>query len=134
MALGMQGAVEQSHMDHPDFRAFGRIFATLNHDESRGMVSLTPDQQARFLAEHPGMFVPASGAWGRGGSTMVELERADGEVVGEAMTLAWQNAAAKKKKKPATSSRAAKSKPRSVRAKAAKRRPAASKRPARKRR
>ena len=133
MALGLQGVVEQSHMDHPDFRAFGRIFATLTHDETRGMVSLTPDQQARVLADHPGMFVPAAGAWGRGGSTMVELQQADGEVVGEAMTLAWQNAAAKKKN-PATSSRAPKSKPRSAPKKAAKRTPVARKRPARKRR
>ena len=38
IALGMSGAVEASHMDHPDFRANGRIFATLDHENVRGMV------------------------------------------------------------------------------------------------
>ena len=93
LALGFQGAIEASHMNHPDFRANGRIFATLNGDGTKGMVALTPDQQGQFLRAHPGMFEPAAGAWGRGGSTMVLLASADAEIVGEAMTLAWQNSA-----------------------------------------
>ena len=28
IALGMQGAIERAHMNHPDFRANGRIFAS----------------------------------------------------------------------------------------------------------
>jgi hypothetical protein len=40
--------------------------------------------------------VPAAGAWGRGGATMVQFAAADQEVVGEAMTLAWQAAMAAK--------------------------------------
>jgi hypothetical protein len=39
--------------------------------------------------------VPAAGAWGRGGSTMIVLAKADQEIVGEALTLAWQSASAK---------------------------------------
>jgi hypothetical protein len=35
------------------------------------------------------VFVPAAGAWGRGGSTMILLAKADQEIVGEALTLAW---------------------------------------------
>ena len=90
IALGMKDAIEREHMGHPDFRANGRIFATLSADGKRGMVSLTPDQQKEFIHANSTMFVPAAGAWGRGGSTMVELRAADPEVVGEAMTLAWQ--------------------------------------------
>ena len=78
-------------MAHPDFRANGRIFATIYPDSERGMVQLTPDQQASFIRDHPGIFEPASGAWGRGGSTTVQLDRVDEETLGEAMTLAWQN-------------------------------------------
>ena len=33
IALGMKDTVEASHMDHPDFRVNGRIFATLHHDQ-----------------------------------------------------------------------------------------------------
>jgi len=80
-------------MGHPDFRAGGKkIFATLNADETRGMVSLTPEQQREMIREYPEMFVPASGAWGVQGATMVELRQASAEAVGEAMTLAWQRA------------------------------------------
>jgi hypothetical protein len=57
------------------------------------MVKLTPEQQERFIRENPGMFAPAAGAWGRGGSTMVIFASATEEVVGEAMTLAWQSLA-----------------------------------------
>jgi hypothetical protein len=95
LALGMEGAVEGAHMAHPDFRVNGRIFATIYPDHKRAMVQLTPDQQHAFIAEHPAVFEPASGAWGRGGSTTVHLAVANTHVVGEAMTLAWQHAVKK---------------------------------------
>ena len=38
----MEGAVEGAHMGHPDFRAHGKIFATLHPDLQTGMVKLTP--------------------------------------------------------------------------------------------
>jgi len=95
IVLGMEGAFEGAHMGHPDFRAHGRIFATLNAEETRGVVMLTPEQQQIVLADHAAMFEPAAGAWGRSGSTWVILDAADEDAVGEAVTLAWQNAAAK---------------------------------------
>jgi hypothetical protein len=86
----MEGAIESAHMNHPDFRAAnGRIFATLTEDEKRGMASLTPEQQADFM-KRSSAFSPAAGAWGRGGSTIIDLAKADKELVGEAVTLAWQ--------------------------------------------
>jgi len=90
MALGLQGAVEGEHMAHPDFRANGRVFATIARDAKWGMVKLSPEQQREFTAAQPVTFVPATGAWGRSGCTMVQLATADRETVGEAMTLAWQ--------------------------------------------
>ena len=36
------------------------------------------------------MFSPESGAWGRAGSTRIQLAAADEELVGEALTLAWR--------------------------------------------
>ena len=90
IALGMEGAVEGEHMNHPDFRANGRIFATLRGDGKHGMVGLTPEQQAEFIRAAPDAFAPESGAWGRQGSTRVTLAAANEELVGEAMTLAWR--------------------------------------------
>jgi hypothetical protein len=91
LALSFEGAIEGAHMNHPDFRANGRIFATIAPGETRGMVRLTPEEQAEFLRDHPKMFDPAAGAWGRQGSTMVELKAADKRTVRAAMTLAWQH-------------------------------------------
>jgi uncharacterized protein YdhG (YjbR/CyaY superfamily) len=95
IALGMPDAVEGSHMGHPDFRAAGRIFASLYDEERRGMVKLTRAQQQRFVEEHPAAFEPQPGAWGRQGYTAVRLESADQETLGEAITLAWQNVSSK---------------------------------------
>lgn len=97
IALGMKGAVEGSHMGHPDFRAHGRIFATLHADLETGMVALTPEQQGEFIRAHPAVFAPENGAWGRQGSTAVRLAAAEEETAGDALTLAWQNSAARAK-------------------------------------
>ena len=95
IALGLPGTQEREHMDHPDFRANGRIFATLHGDGKHGMVKLTPDQQRRFVDEQPAAFAPENGAWGRQGCTRVTLAAVDEQTLGEALTLAWQNSAAK---------------------------------------
>ena len=78
-------------MGHPDFRANGKIFATLYPDGASGMVKLTPDQQQDFLSVAAEAFSLASGAWGRQGCTTVLLDSVGEDVLGEAMTLAWQN-------------------------------------------
>ena len=91
LALGLKDASESSHMGHPDFRADGKIFATLHADMKFGMVKLTPDQQAEFIREHPGVFAPEPGAWGRQGCTAVALAKVDEETLGAALTLARQN-------------------------------------------
>jgi hypothetical protein len=96
LALSLTGAVEQAHMGHPDFRANGRIFATLHHDERHGMVKLTPEDQERFVQAHPATFEPENGAWGRQGCTRVRLDAVDDETLGEALTLAWKQSSVKK--------------------------------------
>lgn len=98
IALAMQGAIESAHMGHPDFRANGKIFATLHDDNQFGMVKLTPGQQQDFIRDYPAIFAPENGAWGRSGSTRVILNKANEDVVGQAMTLAWQNTKNKAKK------------------------------------
>jgi hypothetical protein len=90
LALGLEGVIEAEHMNHPDFRVGGKIFATLQPGLKKGMVALSPEEQARFIEEAPTMFEPVAGAWGRGGATSVLLAAADEEIVGEALTLAWQ--------------------------------------------
>lgn len=111
LALGFDGAIEASHMRHPDFRANGRIFATLHGNGTTGMVKVTPEQQAALLQDAPRVFAPAGGAWGRQGCTIVTLAAAKTTAVRGAMLLAYQAVMAAPKpavsaKRPANVSRA----------------------------
>jgi hypothetical protein len=91
LALSFPGVVEAAHMNHPDFRAHGRIFATLGYpDDAWGMVKLAPRQQQELMLTHPHIFVPAKGAWGLQGSTLVRLESAPLGDIQSALDLAWQ--------------------------------------------
>jgi hypothetical protein len=94
VALDMQDAFEGAHMGHPDFRANGRIFASLHTGDKTGMVALLPEEQREFMKLKPAMFSPAAGAWGRGGSTIVTLAEADKKTLRAAMNLAWQRVTA----------------------------------------
>ena len=95
VALGLHGATEGSHMNHPDFRANGRIFASLHAGEKTGMVKLTPEEQDEFVKLKPAMFQPSAGAWGRQGCTNVVLAKADARTLKQAMTLAFEAVMAK---------------------------------------
>ena len=109
MALSMKGAMEGAHMGHPDFRAGGRIFATLHPDNEWAMVKLTPEQQRVFVVGDSESFKPENGAWGRQGCTAVRLAAVNQDSLAEAITLAWQNAVAttpsSRKRRPKQTSR-----------------------------
>ncbi len=97
LALSFPEAVEHAHMDHPDFRVSGKIFATLGYfDKGWGMVKLFPDQQAEFVKAEPKIFVAAKGNWGERGATCVHLKGAKKTTLRKAMRDAWLNAAPKK--------------------------------------
>ena len=100
MALEIPTAVERLHMNHPDFRVAGKIFASLGApDESWGMVKLTPERQRAFIEKAPEVFKPCSGAWGRQGATNVYLPAAKASMVGAALDAAAKNVASHAKKK-----------------------------------
>jgi hypothetical protein len=95
LVLSFPGAEERSHQNHPDFRVQGKIFATMGYpDATRAMVKLTPEQQAEFVHDHPEVFFPVNGAWGRQGATSVALAKARKAVMQRAVEAARQNAIA----------------------------------------
>src|SRR5580704_4812828 len=96
LALSLPEATEEAHMNHPDFRVGGKIFATLVPDEAWGMVKLTTEQQAVFVKTEPEVFQPVNGAWGRRGCTYVRLEAATVPAVRPALVAAWRNTAPKR--------------------------------------
>ena len=91
-ALKVPGAVEAAHMNHPDFRVNGKIFASLGYpDECWGMVKLTPVQQRSFMKKSPNAFKPCSGAWGARGATNVHLASTGKRLLIEALKAASKN-------------------------------------------
>jgi len=96
MALEIPTAGEQSHMNHPDFRIAGRIFASLGvPGENWGMIKLTPEQQRASIEKAPEVFKPSSGAWGRQGYTNVYLPAAKATIVRAALNAAAKNSPAR---------------------------------------
>ena len=94
IALSFPGAEERMHMNHPDFRVGGRIFATLSYpDSGHGMVVLEAEQQELAVAAEADAFRPAAGAWGLRGSTVVTLERVSEEWLERTLEWAWQRRA-----------------------------------------
>ncbi len=94
LALRVPGVVEQQHMNHPDFRVGGRIFATLGYP-ARGwaMIKLPLEEQEFFARAAPDAFVVVKGAWGRQGATSVILAAAKQPAVRAALEAAWRCAA-----------------------------------------
>ena len=102
-------------MGSPDFRVGGRIFATLaSQNQGYGNLMLTPEQQAAFVEELPGVFAPIAGGWGRMGATHIRLAAATEDVLAGALRTAWRlrvekNAGAgRKNREPVSPTRAAK--------------------------
>jgi hypothetical protein len=92
LALALPETEERAHMNHPDFRVAGKIFATLAYpDKQFAMVRLTPIQQEDFVKAHPAAFRPVNGAWGRKGCTHILLGKAGKRSIKEALLAAWRN-------------------------------------------
>jgi hypothetical protein len=107
LALSLPDAVESAHMNHPDFRIGGKIFATLGFpDESWAMVKVTPQQLESLRAADSESFRPCNGAWGQRGCTNVRLASAKTSLVSAALKLAAENVASARRptrsKRPTT--------------------------------
>jgi hypothetical protein len=94
LALSFPETEERAHMNHPDFRVAGKIFATLGYPNTeRGMVKVTPVEQDMLVRAEPAVFSPETGAWGRQGCTRVNLKDAKITTMRRALAAAWQLAA-----------------------------------------
>src|SRR5258706_4282229 len=91
LAMALPGVIQAAHQGHADFRVRGKIFATLGYpDDQWGMVRLAPEEQAKRVRQAPAVFVPAKGAWGEQGSTLVKLQAATAGTARPAMRAAWE--------------------------------------------
>ena len=88
----------------PAFRVGGRRFASLaSQAEGYGNLTLTPEEQAAFVAEAPEIFLPIPGGFGRMGHTHIRLAAANEDVLTGALRTAWKLRVGKNaKKRPQT--------------------------------
>ena len=94
LALSFPVTTEHAHMNHPDFRVAGKIFATLGYpNKEHAMVKVTPVEQEMLVRAEPAVFLPVTGAWGRKGCTSVNLKAAEKATLRRALAAAWQLAA-----------------------------------------
>jgi len=97
LALALPETEERAHMNHPDFRVGGKVFATLGYpDKSHGMVKLSPEEQHYFSKDYPDAFIPVNGAWGCRSATRVVLKAAKKETLRKALEAAWRSTAPKR--------------------------------------
>jgi len=82
LALELTGSQQGAN---PDFRVGKKIFASLRRQ--CGMVNVDAATQQDLLQQYPEAFER-----GRDGRTRVNLERADREVVAQALQAAWRRA------------------------------------------
>jgi hypothetical protein len=94
LALGFPETEERAHMEHPDFRVVGKIFATLGYpEEGWAMIKITPIEQEMLVKAQPKVFNPCAGSWGRRGCTNVHLKAAKKPTLRRALEAAWRLAA-----------------------------------------
>jgi hypothetical protein len=94
LALSFPATAEHDHMNHPDFRVAGKIFATLGYpNKEHAMVKVTPVEQEMLVSAEPLVFTPVKGAWGLKGCTSVNLEAAAKTTLHRALSAAWHLAA-----------------------------------------
>jgi len=96
LALALPETSESAHMQHPDFRVGGRIFATLWPDEQRAVVKLSPGDQQMRVETEPDVFAPVPGKWGLRGWTNVTLASADEPTLHGVLLAAWRTVAPKR--------------------------------------
>lgn len=90
LALSLPGAVESAHFGHRDFRAGGRIFATLP-SATHANLKLTPDQQLMMLEVHAGLFAALAKSWGARGWTSLDLAACPADIALSALRTAQTN-------------------------------------------
>jgi hypothetical protein len=91
IALSLEGVEEDTHAGLPTYRVGGRRFASLAAQaQGYGNLTLTPEQQAAFVAEAPEIFLPIPGGFGKMGHTHIRLAAASEDILTGALQTAWK--------------------------------------------
>lgn len=99
LALSLDGVEEMSHFGKRDFRAGGKIFATLP-EAGKANLKLLPDQQLMMLEMQADLFAALPKSWGARGWTSLDLALATEDTALAAIRTARENVLPKTAKKP----------------------------------
>jgi predicted DNA-binding protein (MmcQ/YjbR family) len=96
MAVSFDEVTEQPHFEKTSFRINKKIFATLDETKQIVVVKLTVEEQAVFCLYDKTIIYPVPGKWGLQGWTKIELKKVKKEMLLDALTVSYCNAAPKK--------------------------------------
>lgn len=97
LALSFPDTSEQPHFEKQAFRTKKRIFATLSEKEKKVVVKLSAVDQSVYCAIDKAVIYPVPNKWGLQGWTIIELSKVKKEILQEALTAAYLQAAPKEK-------------------------------------
>ena len=93
LALAFEGAMEQPHFERASFRVNKKIFATLDEHAQIAVLKFSDIDQSVFMSYDPKVIYAQPGGWGNEGWTVVELKQVKPEMLEDALTVAYCNAA-----------------------------------------
>ncbi len=89
LALAFDGATESPHFQLVSFRANKNIFATMDIENNRVMIKLTPIDQSLFI---DGVSIyPVPNLWGAKGATYFDLEKVRTNLIEDALQIAYRS-------------------------------------------
>ena len=97
LALSFPDTAELLHFEKTSFRVKNKIFATYWEKEDRAMLLLPIIEQSVFCSYDTSVFFPVPGAWGKKGATLVELKKVRKDIFKDAVTVAYNSIALKKR-------------------------------------
>ena len=98
LSLSFAGTSEQPHFEKTSFRVGGRIFATLDIENSKACLKFSADDQQQFCLINKAIF-PVENNWGRNGWTFIQIGKITEELMVEALTSAYKEVSRTKSKK-----------------------------------
>lgn len=98
LVFQFENVEEQPHFHRKAFRIKGKtIFATLDEKDETANLKLTEIDQSVFCQINNEMIYPVPGAWGLKGWTTINLKKVTKDVLADALKLAYETTAKKKK-------------------------------------
>ncbi|MBX7126977.1 MAG: MmcQ/YjbR family DNA-binding protein [Cyclobacteriaceae bacterium] len=95
LARSLKEVQEKPHFEKSSFRYGGKIFATSDEQKGKASLKISLVDQSVYCLMKPTIATPASGAWGRQGWTVFEMDSTPWNVLAEALKKAYSIVARK---------------------------------------